>query len=182
MKRLALVLAICALMIEACGSSESAIQTALAETQIVIPTATFTPQPTDTPLPTATQDYNQLITLFPDLLANASQGLAGEKVNVLDIQYDSSPIPKTLTIRILPDDVGNGVGEAIGITLNILNATYASHPELFPPSLETLVVREYKTELLEGGSFSVGWSDFLAYNAGKITVNQLELRDSMIVK
>lgn len=59
MKKVLLVVILLTLALSACGSSENAIQTAIAKTQVAMPTetslpSTKTPTPTLTPTPTIT--------------------------------------------------------------------------------------------------------------------------------
>lgn len=53
MKKITFFLLI-AVLLASCGTSQSAIETAIAQTAAAIPTTTLTPEPTATPVPTAT--------------------------------------------------------------------------------------------------------------------------------
>jgi len=66
MKKLLLVLFI-AIILGACAPSESAVNTAIAQTQAANPTPTFTPKPTFTPTPTITPTITPSPSPTPDL-------------------------------------------------------------------------------------------------------------------
>jgi len=193
MKKLTPLFLITILFIVGCQPSQNSVNTAIAQTQAAIPTATFTPQPTNThtptntPIPTntkrptATPDYSFFKTLFPPLVSSFTESQLGRKLEIADIEYDGDPSPTTLTIRINADKSKFETGEGIGIVLSVLSSSLKTNPDLLPKSIETLILREYDG-LVERGSFTVKWSDFLEFSSDKISIDQLILRGQFEVK
>jgi len=164
-----------------CAPSKNTVNTAIAQTQLAIPTATLTPEPTHTPKPTsttkptATPDYSGFLTGFPLLVSNFTESELGKKLEIQDVEFSGNPPPTALTIRVNADKSKFETGEASGLVMALLALFVKDASTYLPDSLETLIIIEYDG-FVERTKFTVPWSDFIDFANDEINVNQLILR------
>lgn len=144
------------ILVGCAGSSQAAVETAIAETAAAVPTETATLEPTDTPEPTATERPTATPTEEPQL-EDVVHMLSGMSVN------SSGP----LTEGNAPDGALEGVIEGVDVRGRGNNMT------------TQVVVAIYENEDAAREAFEL-WEDFLSLDDTQVTRDEVDGAARMI--